>query len=60
MNVNEKGFKQLLMKFWRLKNCLRFECVNLMIHFSNLQTCFFSEIFVVDVQFIPFLREMTL
>ena len=60
MNVNEKEFKPLLMKFWKLKNCLRFECVNLMIHFSNVQICLFSKIFVVNVQFILFLREITL
>ena len=55
-----KRIQAIVDEIWKLKNCLRFECVNLMIHFSNVQICLFSKIFIVNVQFILFLREITL
>ena len=41
MKVNKKGFKQLLMKFWKLRSCQRFEFADLMISFFNLLTFIF-------------------
>ena len=58
MKVNKKEFKRLLTKFWRLRNCQRFEFVNLMVCFFNLQICLSSRIFIVDIQFILFLKKM--